>query len=112
MLLAAFASEDIWKVLLLAILHRQCDVQVEHLIHNIYLEHSHTDSMHIVHAHACLQPVAIGHCDAQVEAKTNHDVKAIEYVIKDRISHNAELAKVGQCCSWLCTVDTYVFVNG
>lgn len=30
----------------------------------------------------------------QVESVTNHDVKAIEYVIKERIGHNAELAKV------------------
>ena len=30
----------------------------------------------------------------QVESVTNHDVKAIEYVIKDRIGHNPELAKV------------------
>lgn len=30
----------------------------------------------------------------QVESVTNHDVKAIEYIIKDRISHNPELAKV------------------
>ena len=30
----------------------------------------------------------------QVESITNHDVKAIEYIIKERISHNAELAKV------------------
>ena len=30
----------------------------------------------------------------QVESITNHDVKAIEYIIKERIAHNAELAKV------------------
>ncbi len=30
----------------------------------------------------------------QVESITNHDVKAIEYIIKERISHNAELAEV------------------
>lgn len=30
----------------------------------------------------------------QVESVTNHDVKAIEYVIKERIGHNSELAKV------------------
>ena len=65
----------------------------------------------MLHAHACLQSETIGQCDAQVEAKTNHDVKAIEYVIKDRISHNAELAKVRQYCTWLCTVGVYVFVS-
>ena len=32
----------------------------------------------------------------QVESITNHDVKAIEYVIKDRIAHQPELAKVSQ----------------
>ena len=30
----------------------------------------------------------------QVESITNHDVKAIEYIIKERISHNPELAEV------------------
>ena len=32
--------------------------------------------------------------ELQVESVTNHDVKAIEYVIKERIGHNPELAKV------------------
>lgn len=45
----------------------------------------------------------------QVESKTNHDVKAIEYVIKDRISHNAELAKVRaiQQLDSCCLSDTH-----
>lgn len=30
----------------------------------------------------------------QVERTTNHDVKAIEYVLKDRFAANEELAKV------------------
>ena len=32
--------------------------------------------------------------NAQVERVTNHDVKAIEYVMKRRLHGNAELAKV------------------
>ena len=32
----------------------------------------------------------------QVESITNHDVKAIEYVIKERIAHHPELAKVSR----------------
>lgn len=51
---------------------------------------------HVEHAFAESNlSIMISSMTLQVEATTNHDVKAIEYVIKDRISHNAELAKVG-----------------
>lgn len=42
--------------------------------------------------------------EVQVESVTNHDVKAIEYVIKERIGHNPELAKVSvlNICGFSC----------
>ncbi|KAL3145832.1 hypothetical protein ABBQ38_015205 [Trebouxia sp. C0009 RCD-2024] len=39
----------------------------------------------------------------KVESVTNHDVKAIEYVIKERIGHNPELAKVLEFTHFACT---------
>lgn len=36
-----------------------------------------------------------GFCGAQVERVTNHDVKAVEYVLKQRFAADAQLAKAG-----------------
>ena len=38
-----------------------------------------------------------------IEATTNHDVKAVEYFLKERISDHAELAKVGEFIHFACT---------
>jgi len=38
-----------------------------------------------------------------IEATTNHDVKAIEYFIKDAISSNAELAAISEFVHFACT---------
>ncbi|DBA75558.1 TPA: hypothetical protein ACH3X2_009116 [Trebouxia sp. C0005] len=39
----------------------------------------------------------------KVESITNHDVKAIEYIIKERISHNTELAEILEFTHFACT---------
>ena len=38
-----------------------------------------------------------------IEARTNHDVKAIEYFLKDRLEANAEIAKVAEFIHFACT---------
>ncbi len=38
-----------------------------------------------------------------IERTTNHDVKAVEYFIKERIAGNAELAAVGEFVHFACT---------
>ena len=38
-----------------------------------------------------------------IERTTNHDVKAVEYLIKERIAGNAELAAVGEFVHFACT---------
>jgi adenylosuccinate lyase len=38
-----------------------------------------------------------------IEASTNHDVKAVEYFLKERIADHAELAKVGEFIHFACT---------
>lgn len=38
-----------------------------------------------------------------IESTTNHDVKAVEYFIKEKIAHNAELAAVGEFVHFACT---------
>ena len=38
-----------------------------------------------------------------IEATTNHDVKAIEYWLKNRFSHNAEIAAVNEFIHFACT---------
>ncbi len=56
-----------------------------------------------------LDAVAAGfnEADAQavkeIEAVTNHDVKAIEYFLKQRLAHNAEVAKVAEFIHFACT---------
>lgn len=39
----------------------------------------------------------------EIERTTNHDVKAVEYFIKERISGNAELASIGEFVHFACT---------
>jgi adenylosuccinate lyase len=39
----------------------------------------------------------------QIERTTNHDVKAVEYFIKERIGDSAELAKVSEFVHFACT---------
>ena len=38
-----------------------------------------------------------------IEARTNHDVKAIEYFLKDRLAANAEIVKVAEFIHFACT---------
>ena len=38
-----------------------------------------------------------------IEATTNHDVKAIEYWLKNRFAHNAEIAAVNEFIHFACT---------
>ncbi|KFZ38640.1 adenylosuccinate lyase [Shewanella mangrovi] len=38
-----------------------------------------------------------------IEATTNHDVKAVEYFIKEKIADNAELSAVGEFVHFACT---------
>jgi adenylosuccinate lyase len=38
-----------------------------------------------------------------IEARTNHDVKAIEYFVKERLAGNAEIAKVAEFIHFACT---------
>ncbi|HEV2009243.1 MAG TPA: adenylosuccinate lyase, partial [Burkholderiales bacterium] len=38
-----------------------------------------------------------------IEARTNHDVKAIEYFLKDKLGANAEIAKVAEFIHFACT---------
>lgn len=39
----------------------------------------------------------------EIEAVTNHDVKALEYWIKKRLAHNQEVMKVGEFIHFACT---------
>ncbi len=39
----------------------------------------------------------------KIEARTNHDVKAIEYFLKDKLARNAEIAKVAEFIHFACT---------
>ncbi|MDO8597210.1 MAG: adenylosuccinate lyase [Sulfuricaulis sp.] len=38
-----------------------------------------------------------------IEARTNHDVKAIEYFLKDKLAANAEIARVAEFIHFACT---------
>ncbi|MDP2706017.1 MAG: lyase family protein, partial [Burkholderiales bacterium] len=38
-----------------------------------------------------------------IEARTNHDVKAIEYFLRDRLDANAEIARVAEFIHFACT---------
>jgi len=39
----------------------------------------------------------------EIESTTNHDVKAVEYFIKEQITDNAELAKISEFVHFACT---------
>ncbi|MES2562293.1 MAG: adenylosuccinate lyase [Pseudomonadota bacterium] len=39
----------------------------------------------------------------EIEARTNHDVKAIEYFLKDKLAGNAEVARVAEFIHFACT---------
>jgi adenylosuccinate lyase len=39
----------------------------------------------------------------QIEARTNHDVKAMEYWLKQRLGHNAEVMRVSEFIHFACT---------
>ncbi|ADN76199.1 Adenylosuccinate lyase [Ferrimonas balearica DSM 9799] len=65
----------------------------------------------------CFSEAALAHLDAiteqfceadaarvkEIERTTNHDVKAVEYFIKERLADNAELAAVGEFVHFACT---------
>ncbi len=38
-----------------------------------------------------------------IEATTNHDVKAVEYLLKERLAQNAEVTRVGEFIHFACT---------
>ena len=38
-----------------------------------------------------------------IEARTNHDVKAVEYWIKEKVAHDEELAKASEFVHFACT---------
>ena len=46
-------------------------------------------------------------CDCEeiktIEARTNHDVKAVEYWIKEKVAHDEELAKASEFVHFACT---------
>jgi len=46
---------------------------------------------------------ADGNAVKTIEARTNHDVKAIEYFLKDKLGANAEVAKVAGFIHFACT---------
>ena len=39
----------------------------------------------------------------EIESRTNHDVKAIEYFLKERLAKNAEVSKVAEFIHFACT---------
>jgi adenylosuccinate lyase len=39
----------------------------------------------------------------EIEATTNHDVKAVEYFLKEKTRHNPEIARVGEFFHFACT---------
>jgi adenylosuccinate lyase len=60
-------------------------------------------------ARAALEAVASGFSEAdarrvkEIEATTNHDVKAVEYFLKEKTRGNAEIAKVSEFFHFACT---------
>ncbi len=46
---------------------------------------------------------ADGEAVKHIEARTNHDVKAVEYWLRDRLAKNDEVAKVAQFIHFACT---------
>ena len=39
----------------------------------------------------------------EIERTTNHDVKAVEYLLKERFAHHAELSAIGEFVHFACT---------
>ena len=47
--------------------------------------------------------VTDGEAVKTIEARTNHDVKAVEYWLKEKLAENAEIAKVAEFIHFACT---------
>jgi adenylosuccinate lyase len=47
--------------------------------------------------------VTDGEAVKTIETRTNHDVKAVEYWLKDKLAHNAEVSKVAEFIHFACT---------
>ncbi len=47
--------------------------------------------------------VTDGEAVKAIEARTNHDVKAVEYWLKDKLAQNAEVSKVAEFIHFACT---------
>ncbi|MCL2162046.1 MAG: adenylosuccinate lyase, partial [Betaproteobacteria bacterium] len=58
------------------------------------------DELNAVAARFCADD---GAAVKEIEATTNHDVKAVEYWLKKRLSHNAEVMKVSEFIHFACT---------
>jgi adenylosuccinate lyase len=58
-----------------------------HLLDSILLNFSEQDAL----------------CIKDIEKITNHDVKAVEYFLKDKIKHNGELLKISEFIHFACT---------
>jgi adenylosuccinate lyase len=60
-------------------------------------------------AHERLEQIVAGFSEAdarrvkEIESTTNHDVKAVEYLIKEKIAGNTELERVGEFVHFACT---------
>ena len=60
-------------------------------------------------ANALLESIVSGFCEAdaqrikEIERTTNHDVKAVEYFLKEKIAGNAELEAVSEFIHFACT---------
>ena len=60
-------------------------------------------------AHEQLEQIVAGFSEAdarrvkEIEGTTNHDVKAVEYLIKEKIAGNTELERVGEFVHFACT---------
>jgi adenylosuccinate lyase len=60
-------------------------------------------------AHEQLEQIVTGFSEAdarrvkEIEGTTNHDVKAVEYLIKEKIAGNTELERVGEFVHFACT---------
>jgi adenylosuccinate lyase len=60
-------------------------------------------------SHDQLEQIVVGFSEAdaqrvkEIERTTNHDVKAVEYLLKEKISDNSELEKVSEFVHFACT---------
>jgi adenylosuccinate lyase len=53
--------------------------------------------------HVKIAPSSPGEAIKAIEARTNHDVKAMEYWLKERLSDNAEVMGVAEFIHFGCT---------